>query len=132
MSCFCNRLLEAAKNESIVRSQDVFTLVQYVSRNPLGKTMAWDWVTLNWDYLVNRYTINDRNLGRLPSRITSTYNTDIQLWKMENFFALHPNAGAGEMPRKQALETVKNNIEWVKRNLDEIRVWLDTNVVLEN
>uniref|UniRef100_A0A8C1H9M7 Aminopeptidase n=1 Tax=Cyprinus carpio carpio TaxID=630221 RepID=A0A8C1H9M7_CYPCA len=127
-----NRLLEAAKNESIVRSQDVFTLVQYVSRNPLGKTMAWDWVTLNWDYLVSRYTINDRNLGRLPSRITSTYNTDIQLWKMENFFALHPNAGAGEMPRKQALETVKNNIEWVKRNLDEIRVWLDTNVVLEN
>uniref|UniRef100_A0A8C1PUR8 Aminopeptidase n=1 Tax=Cyprinus carpio TaxID=7962 RepID=A0A8C1PUR8_CYPCA len=122
-----NRLLEAAKNESIVRSQDVFTLVQYVSRNPLGKTMAWDWVTLNWDYLVSRYTINDRNLGRLPSRITSTYNTDIQLWKMENFFALHPNAGAGEMPRKQALETVKNNIEWVKRNLDEIHFWLNLN-----
>ncbi|RXN06779.1 glutamyl aminopeptidase [Labeo rohita] len=125
-----NRLLEAAKNDSIVRSQDVFTLVQYVSRNPHGKTMAWDWLTLNWDYLVNRYTINDRNLGRLPSRITSTYNTDLQLWKMEHFFALHPNAGAGEMPRKQALETVKNNIEWIKRNLDEIRVWLENNVLL--
>ncbi|KAF4105637.1 glutamyl aminopeptidase [Onychostoma macrolepis] len=127
-----HRLLEAAKNESVVRSQDVFTLVQYVSRNPHGKTMAWDWMTLNWDYLVNRYTINDRNLGRLPSRITSTYNTNIQLWKMEHFFALHPNAGAGEMPRKQAIETVKNNIEWINRNLDEIRFWLDNNVVLEN
>ncbi|XP_059422397.1 glutamyl aminopeptidase [Carassius carassius] len=127
-----HRLLEAAKNESIVRSQDVFTLVQYVSRNPLGKTMAWDWVTLNWDYLVNRYTINDRNLGRLPSRITSTFNTDLQLWKMEHFFALHPNAGAGEMPRKQALETVKNNIEWMNRNMNEIRVWLDNNVEQEN
>uniref|UniRef100_A0A8C1UI49 Aminopeptidase n=1 Tax=Cyprinus carpio TaxID=7962 RepID=A0A8C1UI49_CYPCA len=123
-----NRLLEAAKNESIVRSQDVFTLVQYVSRNPYGKTMAWDWMTLNWDYLVSRYTINDRNLGRLPSKITSTYNTDLQLWKMEHFFALNPNAGAGEMPRKQALETVKNNIEWRKRNLDEIRDWLKNNV----
>uniref|UniRef100_A0A8C2DAZ5 Aminopeptidase n=1 Tax=Cyprinus carpio TaxID=7962 RepID=A0A8C2DAZ5_CYPCA len=116
-----NRLLEAAKNESIVRSQDVFTLVQYVSRNPYGKTMAWDWMTLNWDYLVSRYTINDRNLGRLPSKITSTYT-------MEHFFALNPNAGAGEMPRKQALETVKNNIEWRKRNLDEIRDWLKNNV----
>uniref|UniRef100_A0A9J8CVN2 Aminopeptidase n=2 Tax=Cyprinus carpio TaxID=7962 RepID=A0A9J8CVN2_CYPCA len=125
-----NRLLEAAKNESIVRSQDVFTLVQYVSRNPYGKTMAWDWMTLNWDYLVSRYTINDRNLGRLPSKITSIYNTDLQLWKMEHFFALNPNAGAGEMPRKQALETVKNNIEWRKRNLDEIRDWLKNN--LEN
>ncbi|XP_077093480.1 glutamyl aminopeptidase [Siphateles boraxobius] len=123
-----HRLLEAAKNESIVRSQDVFSLVQYVSRNPNGKTMAWEWMTLNWDYLVNRYTINDRNLGRLPSRITSTYNTELLLWKMEHFFALNPNAGAGEMPRKQALETVKNNIEWMRRNHEEIRVWLMNNV----
>ncbi|ROK15851.1 Glutamyl aminopeptidase [Anabarilius grahami] len=124
-----HRLLEATKNESIVRSQDVFTLVQYVSRNANGKTMAWDWMTLNWDYLVNRYTINDRNLGRLPSRITSTYNTELQLWKMEHFFALNPNAGAGEMPRKQAIETVKNNIEWMQRNKEEIRVWLESNVL---
>ncbi|XP_051773959.1 glutamyl aminopeptidase [Ctenopharyngodon idella] len=123
-----HRLLEATKNESIVRSQDVFTLVQYVSRNAYGKAMAWDWMTLNWDYLVNRYTINDRNLGRLPSRITGTYNTELQLWKMEHFFALNPNAGAGEMPRKQAIETVKNNIEWMQRNREEIRVWLESNV----
>ncbi|TRY82201.1 hypothetical protein DNTS_003387 [Danionella cerebrum] len=126
-----NKLLEATKDESIVRSQDVFTLVQYVSRNAKGKTMAWDWMTLNWDYLVSRYTINDRNLGRLPSRITTTYNTDLQLWKMEHFFALHPNAGAGEMARKQALETVKNNIEWMKRNQEEIRLWLESYVELE-
>ncbi|XP_056125019.1 glutamyl aminopeptidase [Rhinichthys klamathensis goyatoka] len=123
-----HRLLEAAKNESIVRSQDVFSLVQYVSRNTYGKTMAWEWMTLNWDYLVNRYSINDRNLGRLPSRITSAYNTELLLWKMEHFFALNPNAGAGEMPRKQALETVKNNIEWMRRNQEEIRVWLENNV----
>jgi len=47
---------------------------------------------------------------------------------MEHFFALKPNAGAGEMPRKQALETVKNNIEWMRRNQEEIRVWLENNV----
>lgn len=128
----------------------------------------------------NRYTINDRNLGRLLSRITTTYNTELQLWKvctgvfvimtvkllehlwvekhyintvhllftcvdtcvqalhntlqfsiiifqMEHFFSLTPDAGAGEIPRKQALETVKNNIEWVQRNEDEIRKWLEAN-----
>ncbi|XP_073729218.1 glutamyl aminopeptidase [Misgurnus anguillicaudatus] len=122
------RLLEATKDESIVKSQDVFTVVQYVSRNKYGKTMAWDWVTLNWDYLVNRFTINDRNLGRLPARITSTYNTELQLWQMEHFFERYPNAGAGEMSRKQAVETVKNNIEWRKRNLEEIQRWLVNNV----
>eukprot|EP00064_Thunnus_orientalis_P012145 superscaffoldBa00001824_g12179 len=123
-----NRLLEATKDENVVRSQDLFTVVRYVSLNPLGQSMAWDWTTLNWDYLVNRYTINDRNLGRLLSRITTTYNTELQLWKMENFFRLTPDAGAGEMPRQQALETVRNNIEWIKRNEDEIKGWLHSNV----
>lgn len=124
------KLLEATKDESIVRSQDLFTVVRYVSYNPLGQSMAWDWTTLNWDYLVNRYTIDDRNLGRLLSRITTTYNTELQLWKMEHFFGLTPHAGAGEMPRQQALETVRNNIEWIKKNENEIRVWLESNVAL--
>lgn len=123
-----NKLLEATKNESIVRSQDLFTVVRYVSYNPKGQSMAWDWTTLNWDYLVGRYTINDRNLGRLLNSISTSYNTDLQLWKMEHFFKLTPNAGAGEMPRQQALETVKNNIEWMRRNQDEIKLWLDNNV----
>ncbi|XP_053191825.1 glutamyl aminopeptidase [Scomber japonicus] len=123
-----HRLLEATKDESVVRSQDLFTVVRYVSLNPVGQSMAWDWTTLNWDYLVNRYTINDRNLGRLLTRISTTYNTELQLWKMENFFSLTPNAGAGEMPRKQALETVKNNIAWIKSNENEISGWLNSNV----
>ncbi|CDQ59745.1 unnamed protein product [Oncorhynchus mykiss] len=121
-------LLEMSKDESIVRTQDLFTVVQYVSLNRYGKTMAWDWVTLNWDYLVNRYTINDRSLGRLLTRISTTYNTELQLWQMAHFFKLNPNVGAGEMPRQQALETVKNNIEWVRRNKAEISSWLESNV----
>ncbi|XP_007238065.3 glutamyl aminopeptidase [Astyanax mexicanus] len=123
-----SRLLEATKDESIIRSQDVFTLIRYVSLNKYGESMAWDWVTLNWDYLVNRFTITDRNLGRILTRISTSYNSELQLWKMEHFFALNPNAGAGETPRKQALETVKNNIEWVKRNKQEIQDWLGSNV----
>uniref|UniRef100_UPI0037E760AF glutamyl aminopeptidase n=1 Tax=Semicossyphus pulcher TaxID=241346 RepID=UPI0037E760AF len=122
------KLLEASKDEAVVRSQDLFTLVRYVSLNPLGQSMAWDWTTLNWDYLVKRYTINDRNLGRLLTRISTSYNTELQLWKMQHFFGLTPDAGAGEMPRQQALETVKNNIEWIRSNEGEIRGWLESNV----
>ncbi|KPP58577.1 hypothetical protein Z043_123584 [Scleropages formosus] len=62
------------------------------------------------------------------TQITSTYNTDLQLWQMQQFFARYPEAGAGETPRKQALETVLNNIDWVKRNKAEIGQWLEKNV----
>ncbi|XP_077477502.1 glutamyl aminopeptidase [Stigmatopora argus] len=121
------RLLEASKDESVVRSQDLFTLVRYVSYNPVGQSMAWDWTTLNWEYLVKRYTINDRSLGRLLRSLAINYNTAEQLWKMEHFFSLTPDAGAGVIPRQQALESVKNNIKWIQANEEEIRVWLEKN-----
>lgn len=44
---------------------------------------------------------------------------------MENFFEKYPNAGAGELPRSQSIEQVKNNIEWLKVNKEEIRTWLE-------
>ncbi|XP_057714581.1 glutamyl aminopeptidase [Corythoichthys intestinalis] len=123
------RLLEASKDESVVRSQDLFTLVRYVSYNPMGQSMAWDWTTLNWEYLVKRYTINDRSLGRLLKSLSVNYNTEQQLWKMEHFFSLTPDAGAGVIPRQQALETVKNNIKWIQANENEIQMWLERNVL---
>lgn len=71
-----NRLLEAAKNESVVRSQDLFTLVRYVSYNPVGQSMAWDWTTLNWDYLVNRSVKPD--LFQFAYTVHPRFHTGIQ------------------------------------------------------
>ncbi|NXA39983.1 AMPE aminopeptidase, partial [Eudromia elegans] len=119
-----DRYLKYIYNTSFIKSQDVFTVLRYVSYNSYGKTMAWDWIRLNWEYLVGRFTINDRTLGRIVT-ISQTYNTDLQLWQMENFFEKYPNAGAGESPRKQSIEQVKNNIEWLKENKEDIRAWLE-------
>lgn len=33
---------------------------------------------------LNRYTINDRSLGRLLNQITTTYKTELQLWKVSS------------------------------------------------
>uniref|UniRef100_H3A0D4 Aminopeptidase n=1 Tax=Latimeria chalumnae TaxID=7897 RepID=H3A0D4_LATCH len=127
-----DRFLKTLKNSSLIKSQDVFTVLRYISYNKYGKIMAWDWSRLNWEYLANRYTINDRNLGRLVPRITSTFNTELQLWQMEHFFEMYPEAGAGEIPRQQALETTKTNIEWVRSNRREIQMWLEKTVLPYN
>ncbi|KAM6076076.1 glutamyl aminopeptidase [Chlamydotis macqueenii] len=119
-----DRYLKYIYNTSLIKTQDVFTVLRYISYNAYGKTMAWDWIRLNWQYLVDRFTINDRNLGRIVT-ITQTFNTELQLWQMENFFEKYPNAGAGELPRSQSLEQVRNNIEWLKVNKEEIRMWLE-------
>ncbi|XP_049741480.1 glutamyl aminopeptidase [Elephas maximus indicus] len=117
-----SRYLDFLKNSTLIKSQDVFTVIRYISYNSYGKTMAWNWIQLNWEYLVNRYTLNNRNLGRIVT-IAEPFNTELQLWQMESFFAKYPEAGAGETPREQVLETVKNNIEWLKQNRNTIREW---------
>ncbi|NWR72530.1 AMPE aminopeptidase, partial [Centropus unirufus] len=119
-----DRYLKSVSNPSLIKSQDVFTVLRYISYNTYGKTMAWDWIRLNWQQLVDRFTINDRNLGRIVT-ISQNFNTELQLWQMENFFEKYPNAGAGESPRSQSIEQVKNNIEWLKANKEKIRVWLE-------
>lgn len=116
------RYLEMLKDPNIIKTQDVFTVIRYISYNSYGKSMAWNWIQLNWDYLVNRFTINDRYLGRIVT-IAEPFNTELQLWEMESFFAKYPNAGAGATPREQVLETVKNNIEWLKLNRETISEW---------
>ncbi|KAH0500792.1 Glutamyl aminopeptidase [Microtus ochrogaster] len=116
------RYLEMFKDPDIIKTQDVFTVIRYISYNTYGKSMAWNWIQLNWDYLVDRFTINDRYLGRIVT-IAEPFNTELQLWQMQSFFAKYPNAGAGAQPREQVLETVKNNIEWVKENRDSISQW---------
>ncbi|XP_054409272.1 glutamyl aminopeptidase isoform X1 [Pongo abelii] len=117
-----SRYLDLLKDTNLIKTQDVFTVIRYISYNSYGKSMAWNWIQLNWDYLVNRYTLNNRNLGRIVT-IAEPFNTELQLWQMESFFAKYPQAGAGEKPREQVLETVKNNIEWLKQHRNTIREW---------
>ncbi|XP_009205637.2 glutamyl aminopeptidase isoform X2 [Papio anubis] len=117
-----SRYLDLLKDTNLIKTQDVFTVIRYISYNSYGKNMAWNWIQLNWDYLVNRFTLNNRNLGRIVT-IAEPFNTELQLWQMESFFAKYPQAGAGEKPRQQVLETVKNNIEWLKQHRNTIREW---------
>ena len=46
---------------------------------------------------------------------------------MQNFFNEYPDAGAGETGRKQALERVQTNINWLARNEHIIAEWLEEN-----
>lgn len=45
---------------------------------------------------------------------------------MEEFFAMYPDAGAGELNRQQALETVRFNIRWVEAYSHTILKWLNS------
>ncbi|XP_066157252.1 glutamyl aminopeptidase-like isoform X3 [Euwallacea fornicatus] len=120
------KLLDLAKDESIVRGQDYFTVLGYISANPTGTDLVWDFVRQNWEYLVERFTLNDRYLGSMISTITKSFSTDSKLAEMEEFFAKYPEAGAGATSRRTALETVKQNINWLTSYRSTVEGWLAT------
>ncbi|KAK7083984.1 hypothetical protein SK128_003967, partial [Halocaridina rubra] len=115
-----------AQDEANVRSQNFMTILQYISYNPAGTDLVWDWVRSHWEWLVDRFTLNDRYLGQLVFNICKYFTTTKKLTEMEAFFIQYPEAGAGEIYRQQALETVQFNIRWVQNNADVILSWLNS------
>ena len=63
----------------------------------IGNPIVWKFVREEWPNLVNRFSLNDRYLGRLPSYIASGYNTKLELEELNAFFAKYPDAGAGKL-----------------------------------
>ncbi|KAJ8317988.1 hypothetical protein KUTeg_003079 [Tegillarca granosa] len=86
-----HRYVDYAKNESLIRSQDFFSVLQYIAGNPVGTSIVWNWIRSNWDYLISRK---------------------------------YPEAGSGARGREQALESIKRNIIWVKKNKQIINDWI--------
>jgi len=119
--------LEFAKNDSLVRSQDYFTVLQYIAQNPVGLPIVWDFIRSEWDYLVNRFTLNNRSLGTMVGNVCSHFTSQLRLNEMKACFAQYPDAGAGARARQQALETVQNNIKWLATNQQTLADWLKVN-----
>jgi glutamyl aminopeptidase len=120
-----HRFLRLAGNETVVRRQDYFTALSYIAGNPVGAGIVWDFLRAEWTGLVDRFSLNDRYLGRIPKTVSSRFATPFKLDQLKAFFALHPEAGAGARARKQAVEQVENNIRWLGQHGEAIRAWLE-------
>jgi hypothetical protein len=44
-----------------------------------GAPIVWKFVREEWPYLVSRFSLNDRYLGRLPRTVTSDFSSKFQL-----------------------------------------------------
>lgn len=127
-SYLLNKYISIAVDEKYVRSQDTFGCLLSIARNPVGNPLVWDWVRENWEFLVKRYTLNDRYLGQLVPGIAAKFATEAKLMELKAFFEKYPEAGAGKAYRARAIETVANNIKWLKKNSAKLENWLDTRV----
>lgn len=114
------------KAEKEVRQQDFFTVINYISSNPKGLNITWEYVKKEWPNLVERFTLQDSGLGGMVKTVTSKFTTQEKLDEVKEFFAKYPDAGAGASARKAALEIIDGNIRW-KNNYEKIVAdWLNS------
>ncbi|CAG0878547.1 unnamed protein product [Darwinula stevensoni] len=120
-----HRYLHYLKNTSLVRDHDFLPTLQSLCLNPVATGIVWDFFRSEWNYLVGRFTLNERILGRTVPVITQDFITPFQLKSMERFFADNPEAGAGARARETAMESVRNNIHWVRSHapVEKMRIW---------
>ncbi|XP_005885265.1 PREDICTED: aminopeptidase N [Myotis brandtii] len=124
-----NRYLEYTLDPNLIRKQDATSTISSIAGNIIGKTLAWDFVQINWKKLFNDYGGGSFSFSNLIQAVTRRFSTEHELQQLEQFKKNNMDTGFGSATRalEQALEKTKANIKWVKENKEVVHKWFKDN-----
>ena len=125
------RYLEMALNEeSGVRKQDGYRVIAGVSRNIVGRYVAWNWIRQNWGALSAYYdTAISSSVGRIITAVAADFNTEFELSELQAFISDHEDElGSAARVANQMVEGAKSNIDWMDQHYQTIVSWLGMNL----
>uniref|UniRef100_A0A1Q3EWT3 Aminopeptidase n=1 Tax=Culex tarsalis TaxID=7177 RepID=A0A1Q3EWT3_CULTA len=105
-----------------VRAQDAVFVIVSVAINPRGRDMTWNYFKENWKVLLDRYE-GGFLLSRLIKYLTENFSTEERALEVEQFFKEHEFPGT-ERTVSQSIETIRLNVQWLKRDLEGISAYL--------
>ncbi|MDD5416069.1 MAG: M1 family aminopeptidase [Candidatus Daviesbacteria bacterium] len=118
---FLSKTLDFAISKH-VRFQNSLQIIAAVWNNPAGRYLAWEFVKRNWELLKERYAG-----GHIFPRIflpMGNFTKVSDASDIENFIAKNPVPEA-KRTVAQALEQIYSNAEWLKRDRDKIKKFLE-------
>lgn len=104
-----------------VRAQDTVFVIISVAMSKVGRELAWRFFVDNWSLFNDRY--KGYLLTRLIKFIGENFATEQSAKEIEEFFKVHEISGT-ERTVQQAVETIRLNEAWLKRDTDAIRKYL--------
>ncbi|XP_046969043.1 puromycin-sensitive aminopeptidase [Vanessa cardui] len=115
------RVLEFAVSDEVRAQDTVFVIVSVaVSRN--GRDLAWQFFKDHWQEFMDRYQ-GGFLLARLVKSTTENFASEACAQEIEEFFRTHQSPGT-ERSVQQALETVRLNAAWLRRDLASATAYL--------
>ncbi|XP_059162409.1 endoplasmic reticulum aminopeptidase 1-like isoform X2 [Physella acuta] len=119
--------LEYSLDDTKVKSQNSGDVIEYVAANNNGFLLSWRFFRLHWDELYERYGDSAFILSSVLKSVTVPFSTQFDYDEIVNFFK-NKELGTAKMALDQALEVVQSHIDWARRNMDTVKLWLKTNV----
>jgi glutamyl aminopeptidase len=130
-----------------IRSQDAVSLIVNVALNPVGRSIAWDWLRTNWDTLLDRFG-SSMSFSSLILGVTSHFFTAQQLadgllcllplsidrhscmylpaviCAVNSFFSSRTSLGSASRAVQQSQAAIQRNIDWLATNYGPVMQWL--------
>ncbi|XP_054732013.1 puromycin-sensitive aminopeptidase isoform X1 [Anastrepha obliqua] len=105
-----------------VRAQDSVFVIVAVAVNPKGRDMAWQFFKDNNQKLLEQYQ-GSFLLTRLIKYLIENFASEERAVEVENYFKNNQFPGT-ERTVSQAVETIRLNANWLKRDLDTLTTYL--------
>uniref|UniRef100_A0A3Q0RHZ3 Aminopeptidase n=1 Tax=Amphilophus citrinellus TaxID=61819 RepID=A0A3Q0RHZ3_AMPCI len=72
-----NRYLEYCLDPEMIRKQDASATIVYIASNPVGQSLAWDFIRAKWDLIFNDYS-GGFSFGRLIDGVTRRFSSEFE------------------------------------------------------
>jgi aminopeptidase N len=122
----CLRYLDLAMEHSYIRVQDIRTVVESVSRNPVGSLLVWRQLQTRWNAIESTFGRGTFTMGRLIVAAVSHFNNALDLKSVQTFFK-NVNVGSGKRSLQQSIELIQSNMNFLNKYDQELTQWLARN-----
>ncbi|XP_030883946.1 endoplasmic reticulum aminopeptidase 1 isoform X1 [Leptonychotes weddellii] len=119
-------LLDEGFKGDVIKIQEFPHILGAVGRNPVGYRLAWQFLRENWDKLIEKFELGSSSLTYMVIRTTSQFSTRARLEEVKEFFSSLKEKGSQLRCVQQTIETIGENIRWMDKNFEKIRVWLQS------
>uniref|UniRef100_A0A8C1WML1 Aminopeptidase n=2 Tax=Cyprinus carpio TaxID=7962 RepID=A0A8C1WML1_CYPCA len=119
-----SRLLQLGMGGTVIKTQNLPSLIYMVARNPVGHFLAWDFVKKHWNELVEKFPLGSFGIRSIIVGTVTQFSSTEELREVEVFFKSITEQVSQLRVIQVATENLEKNIMWLKRNLETMRTWL--------
>ncbi|NP_001413510.1 endoplasmic reticulum aminopeptidase 1 isoform 2 precursor [Mus musculus] len=117
-------LLDQSFKGEIIKTQEFPHILTLIGRNPVGYPLAWKFLRENWNKLVQKFELGSSSIAHMVMGTTDQFSTRARLEEVKGFFSSLKENGSQLRCVQQTIETIEENIRWMDKNFDKIRLWL--------